>query len=46
MRCTGCGAELPGEEACMARYLALLAAEQHHPEAARMHGLFVLAYYA
>ena len=46
MRCIECGAELPGEERCKDRFHALLAAEQHHPEAAEMHGLFVLAYHA
>ena len=46
MRCAECGAELPGEERCKDRFHALLAAEQHHPEAAAMHGLFVLAYHA
>ena len=46
MRCAECGAELPGEETCVGRFRALLAAEQEHPEAARMHGLFVLAYHA
>ena len=46
MRCAECGAELPGEETCIARFHALLAAEQEHPEAAEMHGLFVLAYHA
>ena len=30
----------------MDRFHLLLAAEQHHPEAAAMHGLFVLTYYA
>ena len=46
MRCAECGAELPGEERCKDRFHVLLAAEQHHPEAAAMHGLFVLAYHA
>jgi hypothetical protein len=46
VRCAECGAELPGEETCIARFHALLAAEQEHPEAADMHGLFVLAYHA
>lgn len=45
VRCAECGAELPGEERCKDRFHALLAAEQHHPEAAEMHGLFVLAYH-
>ena len=46
MRCVECGAELPGEETCIARFHALLASEWGHPEAAEMHGLFVLAYHA
>jgi len=46
MKCAECGAELPGEEHCKDRFHTLLAAEQHHPEAAAMHGLFVLAYHA
>jgi hypothetical protein len=46
LRCPECGSELPGEERCVDRFHLLLAAEQHHPEAAAMHGLFVLAYYA
>jgi hypothetical protein len=46
VRCAECGAELPGEERCNDRFHALLAAEQHHPEAAAMHGLVVLAYHA
>jgi hypothetical protein len=36
----------PGDEGRMYRFHLLLAAEQHHSEAAVMHGLFVLAYYA
>jgi hypothetical protein len=46
VKCAECGAELPGEERCKDRFHALLAAEWEHPEAADMHGLFVLAYYA
>lgn len=36
---------MPGEESCLDRFHALLAAEWEHPEAAAMHGLFVLAYH-
>jgi hypothetical protein len=47
LRCPECGAELSsGEERCVDRFYSLLAAEQHYPEAAAMHGLFVLTYYA
>ena len=46
MRCGECGAELPGEETCLDRFHTLLGAEQDHPEAAAMHGLFVLTYHA
>ncbi len=46
MGCAECGAELPGGETCLDRFHTLLAAEQDHPEAAAMHGLFVLTYYA
>ena len=46
MKCAECSAELPGEETCINRFHALLAAEQEYPEAATMHGLFVLTYYA
>ena len=46
MRCGECGAELPGAEICLDRFHTLLAAEQDHPEAAAMHGLFVFTYYA
>jgi hypothetical protein len=46
LRCPECEAELPGEERCVDRFHLLLAAEQHHPEAAATHGLFVLTYYA
>jgi hypothetical protein len=45
VRCAECGAELPGEETCIARFHALLAAEWDHPEAAEVHGLLVLAYH-
>ena len=37
---------MPGEQKCADRFHLLLAAEQHYPEAAAMHGLFVLTYYA
>lgn len=46
MRCIECGAELPCGETCLDRFHALLAAEQDHPVATAMHGLFVLTYYA
>lgn len=46
MHCSECGADLPGGETCLDRFHALLAAEPDHPEAAAMHGLFVLTYYA
>lgn len=43
--CAECGAEFPGEESCLDRFHAFLAAEHRHPEAFDMHGLFVLAYH-
>jgi hypothetical protein len=46
VECRECGAILPGDEGCIDRFHLLLAAEQHYPEAAAMHGLFVLTYYA
>ena len=46
VRCAECGCELPGEETCTDRFHALLAAEQEHPEAAAVHGLFVFTYYS
>ncbi len=46
VRCSECGAEPPGDETCIDRFHALLAAEQDHPEAAEMHALFALTYYA
>ena len=46
MECPECGAILSGDEGCMDRFHLLLAAEQHYSEAAAMHGLFVLTYYA
>jgi hypothetical protein len=45
MRCDECGASLPGEERCLDRFHALLAAEVYNAELARMHGLTVLTYY-
>jgi hypothetical protein len=42
----GCGAVLPADEGCTDRFHLLLAAEQHYPDSAAMHGLFVLTYYA
>ena len=46
MRCVECGAEPSGEETCLDRFHALLAAELNEPEAFSVHGLFVLTYYA
>lgn len=46
VRCAECGADPPGTETCKDRFYALLAAEQEYPEAAAMHGLFVLTWYA
>lgn len=45
MRCTECGAELPGGETCDERFGALLAAEVANEELARLHGLTVLTYH-
>src|SRR5689334_967870 len=45
MECAECGATLPGEETCQDRFHAVLAAEWHNPELARMHGLTVLTYH-
>jgi hypothetical protein len=42
----GCGAVLPGDEGSTDKSHLLLAAEQHYPESAAMHGLVVLTYYA
>ena len=44
MYCTECGADLPGEETCLDRFHALLAAEKPGNEAAQMHGLTVLTF--
>ncbi len=44
MHCTECGADLPGEETCLDRFHALLAAEKPGNEAAQMHGLTVLTF--
>ncbi|MEW6635486.1 MAG: DUF5946 family protein [Actinomycetota bacterium] len=38
--------ELPGEETCIDRFHAMLAAEWEQPETAEMHGLLVLTYHA
>lgn len=45
MRCAECGAVLPGDESCLDRFHALLAAEVDNRELARMHGLTVLTYH-
>jgi len=45
MECRECGAALPGDETCQDRFHALLVAEQHNAELARMHGLTVLTYH-
>lgn len=45
MECNECGAVLPGDETCLDRFHALLAAEQHNAELFRMHGLTVLTYH-
>jgi hypothetical protein len=45
MRCSACGVDLPGEEACLDRFHALLAAEVGNEELRRMHGLTVLTYH-
>lgn len=44
MYCAECGADLPGEETCLDRFHALLAAEKPGNEAAQMHGLTVLTF--
>jgi hypothetical protein len=44
MHCAECGAELPGDETCLDRFHALLAAEKPGNEAAQMHGLTVLTF--
>jgi hypothetical protein len=44
MHCSECGADLPGEETCLDRFHALLAAEKPGNEAAQMHGLTVLTF--
>lgn len=45
MRCDECGADPPGEERCLDRFHALLAAEDRNEELRRMHGLTVLTYH-
>ena len=45
MRCGECGAALAGEETCLERFDALLAAEAQNAELRRMHGLTVLTYH-
>ncbi len=45
MRCNECGAEIEGDETCLARFHALLAAEVDNEELRRMHGLTVLTYH-
>jgi hypothetical protein len=45
MTCAECGADLPGDETCLDRFHALLAAEQHSVEALQMHGLTVLTFH-
>ncbi len=44
MRCDDCGAEPSGEETCLDRFHALLAAEVDNEELRRMHGPTVLTY--
>jgi len=45
MRCDECGAEFSGDETCLARFHALLAAEVDNEELRQMHGLTVLTYH-
>jgi hypothetical protein len=45
MTCAECGAALLGDETCQDRFYALLGAESHNAELARMHGLTVLTYH-
>ena len=45
MRCGECGAEIAGDETCLARFHSLLAAEVDNEELGRMHGLTVLTYH-
>ena len=45
MRCVECGAEIAGDETCLARFHSLLAAEVDNEELRGMHGLTVLTYY-
>jgi hypothetical protein len=45
MRCGECGAESGGDETCLDRFHALLAAEDDNEELRQMHGLTVLTYH-
>jgi hypothetical protein len=45
VRCAECGADLPGDETCLARFHELLGAEAHNEELRQMHGLTVLTYH-
>jgi hypothetical protein len=45
MRCEECGADIPGEETCLDRFHAVLAAEVENDELREMHGLTVLTYH-
>jgi hypothetical protein len=45
MRCEECGADVLGEETCLDRFHALLAAEVENDGLRQMHGLTVLTYY-
>ena len=45
MRCDECGAEIAGDETCLARFHMLLAAEVDNEELRRMHGLTMLTYH-
>src|SRR3712207_1009620 len=44
-RCSECGAEIAGDEACLARFQSLLAAEVDNEELRKMHGLTVPTYH-
>jgi hypothetical protein len=44
-RCHECGADSPGDVACLNQFHALLAAEAGNEELRRMHGLTVLTYH-
>jgi hypothetical protein len=45
MHCEECGADLSGEQSCLDRFHALLAAETVNAELRQMHGLTVLTYH-